>query len=181
MELRHYLIPTIVLAAIHVARADDVVTSLRGADPTTYAKDVGGGVWASGQTALAGSAFSCGDVVSFLQGTSVNSSSNSTAARTLRFEHRFSADSSVTSGVGYANIERVSINVKDPDLVRFGNPPSNPVLVSTSMQGNLFKPGGQLHSVVDVQNVKPGDFIIFRFDVLLRCQVSRAQLGSLAE
>ena len=155
------------------------------AEPSSYDHLVGGGQWQTGNVnqhiarSLAGDAFRCGDVVSYLSKYTLD---NSTSIRdleplTVTSDFSFSLDTTGQSGAILGDVLGVSIDATDPAQV--GDKNSVAILESEAATGPAFTQGSELLVTVRVSDLERNETVIMRMDVKIICDPRLQPTGDL--
>lgn len=164
------LLPAALVVTIPVhagATAAPVAATWRGVEPTAYDHTVGGGHWSAGRPTLMpyGTAWTCGDVMSYLLRLDTRAGIPMTATRV---SISMTSDSTGRSGIALVPIPgAASIDAADP--AQSGNRDSTITGFSSTASGTPLAPGATSTVAFTVTGLDPSETVIVRVDLRMLC------------
>jgi hypothetical protein len=167
------------------AAGGDFSADFTAAAPLTYDHDTGGGAYDDRTVgrdldiveSLEGGDFACGDLVTFLTQIRVKGGAFN-GAQTVQLDYQWLADSTGQSGVALDEFHNVKINY---GVVSGGDGPggtdsgitdnTNSVasIIAQDLSAPLFSKGAKRTGTIQVTNLEPGENVVLRFDLGIRC------------
>lgn len=167
------------------AAGGDFSANFTAAAPLTYDHDTGGGAFDDRTVgrdkdvveSLEGGDFECLDLVTFLTQIRVNAGAFN-SAQTIELDYRWLADSTGQSGVALDQLENVKINYgvvsggdgaggTDSGITADGNSVAS--IVAQNLTEDLFSKGAKRTGTIRVTDLEPGENVVLRFDLRIRC------------
>ena len=158
------------------AATSPVSSTWRGVDPTTYDHATGGGVWSNGTASLMpfATAWSCGDVVSYMLRLNIRSGVATTAARA---SIAMTSDSTGQSGIALVPIAGgASIDPADP--AQAGNRDSTITDFAAVTSGDPLSSGATSTAAFTVNNLDASESVIVRVDLRIICNDTATATGN---
>lgn len=173
------LLPAALAVAIPMnagAAASPVSSTWRGVDPTAYDHATGGGTWSAGRPSLMpyGTAWSCGDVMSYLLRLDSRAGTPTTATRV---SISMTSDSTGRSGIALVPIPgAASIDAADP--AQSGDRDSTITGFTTTASGDPLSPGATSTVAFTVTGLSASETVIVRIDLRMICSDPTTATGN---
>ena len=158
------------------AATSPVSSTWRGVDPTAYDHSTGGGYWADGKSSLTpfATAWTCGDVISYLLRLDVRNGVPTTAAKV---SIQMTSDATGQSGIALVPIANGgSIDAADP--AQSGNGDSTVTDFSAVTSGTPLSSGATSSVGFTVTNLDAGESVIVRVDLRIVCNDTNTATGN---
>ena len=158
------------------AATSPVSSTWRGVDPTAYDHSTGGGYWSDGKSSLTpyATAWTCGDIISYLLRLDVRNGVPTTAA-TVSIQ--MTSDATGQSGIALVPIANgASIDAADP--AQSGNGDSTIADFSAVTSGTPLSSGATSSVGFTVTNLDAGESVVVRVDLRIVCNDTNTATGN---
>ncbi|MFM7270843.1 MAG: hypothetical protein ACKO2C_04330 [Actinomycetes bacterium] len=158
------------------AATSPVSSTWRGVDPTAYDHSTGGGYWSDGQSSLTpyATAWTCGDVISYLLRLDVRNGVPTTAAKV---SIQMTSDATGQSGIALIPIANgASIDAADP--AQSGNADSAITDFAAVTSGTPLSSGATSSVGFTVTNLDAGESVVVRVDLRIVCNDTNTATGN---